>query len=973
MFFSSICLISNSYADVSLTKLGKVIRLLGPLNEAPDIVVEDFDKGGSLCGKGPSNDLVLHFKEVPNEWISGLVDFKSGSPIRPKELCDVKGSPRGDGAFEIRFSYHQNPKLKRMQFLKFPTLNNLMIDHWWVGAGSSVRTATTSRKKIKQAQSKEARDQTGDNFKNESGYQFNPLAGYATQGTLVDAFEDESQWDRLLGMDAAAFDLNSPELDRFRFVDPKRSNKVERGYVEREPLHLPFFQLPSFERPLVFPLELFNYQAFTRSSLDKKLDAAAKPRELTKADTVIKGMNYVQDLVKEKDYIRAQKALEILTKSAVAPLIPVKNPQWWALKGHLYINLGKTLHEKEFTRQGLDFWRDGVLSLAGQGGVRHTYVEFMAVRLVQNFFDNNLYYLAATILAWSKKYSWSQRTEERFAFDRAEVLYSLGLFDEAKEEFSLFYKQREEKPLNASIDRRLVPAAAFRMGDMAFRQKNYKEAAFQYSKALNNVPTISKFSFEGNWYPEEIALFPHVLFNRAEAFIQLGAYQQALKDLRGFIYVAPQDAKAGLVLFRIGDLLEYLGAPEEKILSAWRECSYRLPETLGARLCEARKSARELIETDNRTKWPRMIGMIEEAIPQDNQSFWADVKKDDLETYVNLVLADAFIKKGEPRQALFRLEKLLKLSPDETLKAWLYEYMYTAFAGSLLKDLKEGRFKEVVASYESRRKELLSNQTRHEVLWSLALAYEKLDLIEQASEVLAQGERVKAVIAREKLRPFEEPAENWATFRARLNIKLFRERKVTAQIVEESLRKTSDDLVEALRLKAEYASLQGKHAEAAEGWKKIAARDHLTFDEVKLYSNELMKINNGKERAELLEKNVGVWLTEKNKAGVDNMPPADLLVDLAELRAAQSSQWLGALSIYDYLLTIEASKLGSVVNQAMINFRRGELQKSMGKNDDARQSFEQAKRLDPDGIWGRLASSALKELARVQAAQTPNK
>lgn len=957
-------LISNTYSSVTLDQVAQVRRLIGPKSVLPKVSVESFEKGGSLCGSEPSVDLVLSFEVNPSEWIQGLATLQDKIKDAKTGLCDFKASPRNEESFEIRLSYKTKNAKETLEFLTFASADGFVIDHW----------TQTKKISIKKTPSK---NQPGVAIKNGSpsdsqskSSQDNLLSGYASQGTLINAFEDESQWDRLLGGDAAAFDLNSPELDRFRHAN--KFENSQRGFpLAIQELHPPFLKLPTFDRPLEFPIELFDYRKFVSSDLDQKLPKEATDDQTRQHLAALKGMNFVQELVEKKDHIRAQQALEILEKSNVAKLIPLKNTQWQALKGHLYLHLAKSLSNKDFFRKGIDIYRDGVLRLAGVAGQSQSYLEFMTIRLVQNLMEQKLYYLAANILTWSKKYSWTQKIEERFEFFRPEVLFQLGLFDEAAEQFNLFYKLREEKPLNASIDRRLVPAAAFRLGDIRFRLQDYKGAATLYSRAIQNVPTVAKFSFEGNWYPEEIALFPHVLFNRAESFVQLGAYQQALKDLRGFLYVAPQDPQSSLILFRIGDLLEFLNAPEEKILNAWRECSYRLPGTLGAKLCDARKAAREILSANHRVKWPRLIGLIEDAIPQGEETFAKDILIDDLKTYINIVLADAFIKIGEPRQAMFRIDPAFKLSASEYLKEWLFEYAYTSFAGSLAKDLKEGHYQEVVKSYEKRRKELLVHQTRPEILYNLASAYEKLNLLSEASQVLAEAERIKKAIGRLKPRAFEEGNEEWLYFRARINVRLALESKLEAVDVEKSLSQLDQNLARSQRLNVEYFTHMQDWKKSVEVWQKIEKTDSLNLGDLRLYSYALKKVGDEKRRSDLLERFVGTWLTEQTKAGAQSMPYPELILELAELRARESSRWLRSLSAYDFLLGLEESKLGTELSRPMVFFRRGQLLNTMGRVDDARQSFEQAKNSDVNGMWGKLASSALKEMALNQAVQSP--
>src|SRR5690606_14794867 len=104
-----------------------------------------------------------------------------------------------------------------------------------------------------------------------------------------------------------------------------------------------------------------------------------------------------------------------------------------------------------------------------------------------------------------------------------------------------------------------------------------------YSNALSKMPSLEKVSFEGAWYPAELRFYPQALYHRAEAALRIGKEQSALADLRAFANFSLDHPNSSLVLFRIGDLLESLGAEEEKIDGTWRECLFRSSEGIGSR------------------------------------------------------------------------------------------------------------------------------------------------------------------------------------------------------------------------------------------------------------------------------------------------------------------------------------------------------------------------------------------------------
>lgn len=928
-----------SYAEFAISKLGNVYRLKGPADPAPQIEISETQKQGGDCKGGRTLDLVLRFPSEPTNWLDGS-DVTEGP-------CSILARPLDTGGFEIRLSYLVKGTAKlKMDHLVFISSQRFIVDHWISEPAPTIAKKGAGKR---------------------SGAKGSPevLAKHAEaapsakiDGGLGASFENQSSWEKILGTAAVALDFNSPELDRFRSKSVERNQGLPKEPVERRGLRVPLIDLPPLDNNLDFAEQKINLTRFAEASLPE----AHGKDQIRQRDAALQGVNLVVILMEKGEWFRARKSIDILEKSASAKFLPTADAKWWAYRGLIEMKAGQQLNSRSTVVGGIDLWRDGLRTAQGWGGEAQEYLEYMALESVRHLFEQNLVYAAASVLSWTRRYSWSSATEERFAYLRAEAFYRLGLEDEARGAFSEYVNARKEIPVTSFSDRRLVSAAAFRLGDLELRAGNYKPAVDAYTRAFVEGPKVRKFSFEGNWLSDDVRLFPYVLFNRAEAFVRLGQEDSALRDLRAFLFVAPSDPQAGLVYFRIGELLDELGGEETKIMGAWRECLFKVPKSLGGSLCGARKSARELRKAPKRN-WPRLVADIEDALTSATDNNEAHLNTHDLRVYLNLLLADAFITLGEPYQALLRLDTLQALSVSPYMGMWLREYLVASDAGYGDRLVREKNYKEVVADYEKRRTILFLDQTRPEVLWNLSRAYQGLGLIEQAMTTLEAAEKARDRIRRTVMRPYDRNAADWAGLRASLEVDFLVARKTNASPVraKEALEKSDAARAEVQRLWIRYAEATDDPALEAKWWGTLEQSSGLAWDEVRRFSSVLKRVKRDADRRDLLERRVGSWFGEREKNAAANPPTPELLAELFEARA-DSSRRETAIAVADYLTELPDEKLGKDVTKPMILYRKGTLLRELGRSADARQSFERAKLLSPEGVWGRLATSALSEL-----------
>ena len=913
--------------------MGQVYRLKGPADPSPQVSTEETKNQGGGCKGVRTLDLVLTFPSEPKKWLD--------SKTLPTGPCAIMARPLGEGRFEIRISYPATgPKNVRLAYLPFISTQKYVIDHWLqVPAPKSAKPKSEKKNSV----AIKSVDTEMPSAKVDAT-------------SLASNFESQSSWERILGSAAMALDFNSPELDRFRDKEVEKNLGLSNEAIELRDLKLPELDLPPMESPLTFAEEKPHISPF-----DLSREGVEGGKALRDVKAVEDGMNLVRVLADKGEWLKARESIDILERSRQRARIPLDDAKWATLKGLIYMRLGHEMKEKILVNKAIEIWRDGLRKSNGWGGETQEYMEFMALETVRNLFDQNLIYAAASVLSWSRRYSWSSAAEERFDYLRGEAFYRLGLYDAARDAFTEFLFARKDIPINSFADRRLVSASAYRLGDLELKSGEMKKAIDAYTRAFEEGPRVRKFSFEGNWLPEDVRIFPYTLFNRAEAEVRIGREDSALRDLRAFLFVSPSHPDSGLVYYRIGDVLGSLGAPTEKVMGAWRECVFKVPKTLGGRLCLARKAAEEMAGSPQ-DKWPRLIADIEDGIESEKKDTQNLVNPDELTVYLNLLLAHAFLKVDRPYQALLRLDPLQTLSISPYLAAWYHEYLVTAVVGYADKQVQAGKFQEVIKDYEKRQKTLFLGQTRSEALWSVARAYRGLRLYDEALATLTSGEKVRDRLVRKKIRPYEPHAEDWIALRAAIQTDMLAadDKRIDPKWIREGLGKLDASLPEVQKLWIHFSRASGSVEEEAEWYGKLENSSGFGWADLERYVDVLAELKQTDRQRELVERRVGSWFSEKDKMK-PGLPPASLVMKLFDARA-ETGAVDGAVAVADFLTTLSAEQLGSTVTKPMVIYKKGQLLRKAGRKDEARQSFERAKQLAPESVWGKLSASAQKEM-----------
>ena len=911
-----------------MEKVSNVYRLKGPLEAPASLRSEASAKGPAACAKKPVVELVLGFADVrqAEAWIE-LEKFSSQGP------CEIAAYPVGD-AFELRLSYAA-PAGATLQTLSYGTQTSWIIDHWIVGATKGQQSTAKTKTSTSAVAGKNG---------------FSPLVNFSEK--VLDLYQDQEQWNKILGQRGQTFSFESPELDRFRTAVSAVDRALEKKPRSKRLLVPPLLALPMLDAELIFSEGSFELPRFESKDLAKQGD----PRSAV----ALEGLNYLRKLYIEKDWLKARESIAVLERGNVKDLIPLHSARWWALKGLVYRRLAEEIKNPSLQREGIEVWREGLRRVAGRGSSDQAGADYMMLESLRDLFQEKRYYAAAATLVWSQRFRWSPETEERLSFLRAEAHYRLGLLEEAHDLFEEFVTARKDVPLSAGFDRRILPLSAFRIGDARLRLSRFQEAVDEYTRMFAAIPTQQKLSFEGNWFPSEISRYPQVFFHRAEAQLRLGNVAAALSDLRAFVNFASDHPNLGLVLYRIGDLLEVAGAPSSKVEGAWRECIFRTGQSLGGKLCKARQSARA-ISRSVRGEWPRLVADVEDVLLSNNLQVFEPAFENDLKLYVRVLLSDSFLVAGDPFQSYQQFEKTRGMEGSSDLLGWLEEYRLSALAGLLLAKVESGKSSEVMEFLDKAKRLPGLDESRPEVIWPLARAYSELGLWKQTLAYAERGLRADAENRPHAKRPYLPSTDDWRRLRSKVELKLLLAGDIDANLVEKHLKEIGEASKDAVLLRSwkdfhKIVKKPAKEAQDLAALKKIAALSH---EEWKRYFEVLEETRNERQLRSELESYVGPWLSLTAGKTASDRPSPETFFMLFESRERQSDL-SGASTVLSYMLA-QLDSLGTLTKEQLL-FRQGQLRRKQGMLQEARQSFEAAKALAADSMWGRLSVSELQSL-----------
>jgi len=261
--------------------------------------------------------------------------------------------------------------------------------------------------------------------------------------------------------------------------------------------------------------------------------------------------------------------------------------------------------------------------------------------------------------------------------------------------------------------------AAFRKGDFLMATEKYMAVKDQYAAAAKK-------------YPQFIKQYPNGIFNKMEALFRLDLNLEAHSAALDFMQHFPRHDYAPYAMTRLGELLEILGAPQEKAVGAYLETHFRYgdsPKTIIARL--------HLLST-------RMKGMKDLELKTTIEKMNELAKKSDLENveqFKTTMISDGYVRRKEFDQAIKTLVAFYQDSPNKKNSEQVTNRIKSSIHNYIQFLSENGKNKDVLKVYKQYADNWIRKQERADTFYYLGKAYQsagaygealkKYDLAEQ--------------------------------------------------------------------------------------------------------------------------------------------------------------------------------------------------------------------------------------------------
>lgn len=432
--------------------------------------------------------------------------------------------------------------------------------------------------------------------------------------------------------------------------------------------------------------------------------------------------------------------------------------------------------------------------------------------------------------------------------------------------------------------------AAFRMGDIYAVNKEYDKAIKEYEKALQK-------------YSADKKNYPNAYYNTAESRFWLDRTKDNLKkslnEYIEFLEKYPKNEHASYAMERIGEILEMLGAPEEKYTGAFKETIYRYNNSQAAGVARIRML---------RAQIPHMKEKDVEDEINKVKEFIKTSDLQDLKEFKTIMISDGYHAAKNYDAALKNLISFYQENPLSKYLDVLKKRIVQATKDQMNHSVIKGDYLKVFQIYGQNAGTWLKGSDRIDTHYLLGLSFEKSGVPDEAQK------KYQEVLNRlYSIRGTQEEKER-AVFES------------LPSIDEVNLR-----LAAVHTFKNEFGRAQDNLKEVNE---KSLKSDEEKIEKVYLSSIVNEKLNN----KTLAIKNLRE-LTETWRGNPDKL--SSVYLRLAKLQS-ESKDMNGAISTLDKLLNM--SKDSSIVSDEdqMQAFRmKAEFAMDLKKTETAKEAYRQ--------------------------------
>jgi tetratricopeptide (TPR) repeat protein len=267
--------------------------------------------------------------------------------------------------------------------------------------------------------------------------------------------------------------------------------------------------------------------------------------------------------------------------------------------------------------------------------------------------------------------------------------------------------------------------AAYRLGDVFVKGKNYQRAIDAYKQAIKE-------------FPGSQAEYPNAFYNQAEALFGLGEYRKSMDVYLDFIKKFPSHEHAAFAMTRMGELLDILGADKSRVVGAYLETYFRYGESNNAiiarlRLTSARMKAMKPKEAEIATK--EILELVKKLdIPN-------------IQQFGTIMIAEGFAARSENEKAIDLLTKYYQQNPTSVDAELFKNRIIGNITAEIAGQLKDGKFITALKTHSKYADNWLKNSDRMDTKFYLGRAFEMAGAPEEASthyrDVLNQTYAIK--------------------------------------------------------------------------------------------------------------------------------------------------------------------------------------------------------------------------------------
>ena len=258
----------------------------------------------------------------------------------------------------------------------------------------------------------------------------------------------------------------------------------------------------------------------------------------------------------------------------------------------------------------------------------------------------------------------------------------------------------------------VLTEVAVRRGDFNFFSKKFADSITAYDIATKNFPLVSK-------------LYPSAYFNKMEAQFWNGSYQKSHQSAIDFAQYFPTHDFAPYALTRVGELLDIMGADQEKSVGAYLETHFRYgdsPKTIVARL--------HLLSTKMKSMKKEQLDLT--LVKMDELSLKSEL--DNIDQFKVTMISDGFSRRKEYLLAIDILSKFYQQNPTRLDAKQVTQRIVKNVNDQLkyLSDLKN--YPELLKTYKQYSDTWIKTHSRIDTDFFLGLSYEFAGAFEHAIE-----------------------------------------------------------------------------------------------------------------------------------------------------------------------------------------------------------------------------------------------